>query len=195
MTDSEAAPASEPATVEEATAADDTPAPDEKSYGGVLGAFPYAFRRSDSRLFKAYAAVGGVLAALLTVFFGLALVVQIFNTLSGTGGLFTFSRALFVMVGLFVVGPTIAPVLLVARRHRRTGSTVRYDRLVGAAGVLFLLSLYLAVLASAPPDLRSPAGGPLAPLIDVLYAMPAPAAIIFPVGGGVAIYAAHRLAQ
>jgi ABC-type branched-subunit amino acid transport system permease subunit len=193
MTDSEAASASEPATVEEA--ADDPPAPDEESYGGVLGAFPYAFRQSDSRLFKLYAAVGGVLGAVLTVFFGLALVVQIFNTLSGTGGLFTFSRALFVMVGLFVVGPIIAPALLVARRHRRTGSTVRYDRLVGAAGVVFLLSLYLAVLASAPPDLRSPASGPLAPLIGALYAMPAPAAILFPVAGGAGIYAAHRLAR
>jgi hypothetical protein len=183
---------SEPSAVDARPATDASP--DEDAYGGLLGAFPYAFRRTESRLCKLYVAVGGLLGGVLALFFGLALVVQIFNTLSA-GGTFTFSRALFLLVGLFVVGPVIAPILLVARRHRRTGSDARYDRLLATTGVLFLLSLYLGVVASAPPDLRSPATGPLAPLIGVLYALPAPAAILFPLAGATGILLAHRQAR
>jgi hypothetical protein len=189
MTDSEAATAT--------TAAEDAGAPDEDAYSGLFGAFPYAFRRTESRLCKLYVAIGGLLGGLLAVGFGFALVVQVFNTLSGTGGTFTFSRALFILIGLFVVGPVLAPVLLVARRHRRTGSDTRYDRLLAASGFLFLLSLYLFALGASTPDLRDPASaaGPLEPFVAALYALPPAAAIAFPVAAAAIIYAAHRYAR
>jgi hypothetical protein len=193
-------------TDSETPAAEATPADasgDDDAYGGLFGAFPYAFRRTESRLCKAYVAVGGLLGGVLALFFGLALVVQIFNTLSGTGGTFTFSRALFLLVGLFVVGPVIAPVLLVARRHRRTGSDARYDRLVAASGVLFLLSLYLGLLASIPPEFvldgetvtRTAPSGPLAPLVALLYAMPAPTAVLVPLAAVAVMVGVHRYAR
>ncbi|MFB6206835.1 MAG: hypothetical protein ABEJ05_09965 [Haloglomus sp.] len=172
-------------------------AADENAYSGVLGAFPYAFRRTDSRLCKLYVAVGGLLGALLALFFGFAFVVQVFNTLSGTGGTFTFSRALYLLVGLFVVGPVLAPVLLVARRHRRTGSDARYDGLLAASGILFLLSLYLFALGASTPDLRDPASaaGPFEPVVAALYALPPVAALAFPLAAATAIYGAHRYAR
>jgi hypothetical protein len=204
MTDSEApaadaAGATEPTPAEGAASATDT---DDDAYSGLFGAFPYSFRRTESRLCKLYVAVAGLLGGLLAVFFGLALVVQVFNTLSA-GGTFTFSRALFILVGLLVVGPVLAPVLLVARRHRRSGSDARYDRLLAAAGVLFLLSLYLGVVASIPPEFvldgetvtRTPPSGVLAPLIAVLYAMPAVASALIPLTAAAGIYAAHRYAR
>lgn len=220
MTDSEASPADAAdagtATTGEATPAGETesaadpaaaePGPavaDEDAYSGLLGAFPFAFRRTESRLCKAYVVIGGLLGAGLALFFTMALVVQVFATLSGTGGLFTFSRALFILIGLFVVGPVLAPVLLVARRHRRTGSDAHYDRLLAASGVLFLLSLYLGVIASIPPQFtldgetvtRTPPSGLLAPLIAVLYAMPAVASALIPMAAAAAIAAAHRYAR
>jgi hypothetical protein len=195
MTDPEAA------TADATTAASD--APDDDAYSGLFGAFPYAFRQTESRLCKLYVALGGLLGGVLAVFFGLALVVQVFNTLSGTGGTFTFSRALFILVGLFVVGPVLAPVLLVARRHRRTGSDTRYDRLLAAAGFLFLLSLYLSVIASIPPAFvldgetvtRTPPSGLLAPLVALLYALPAVASPLIPAAAAATIYGAHRYAR
>ncbi|WP_276258645.1 hypothetical protein [Haloglomus litoreum] len=195
MTDSEAATA--------ATAAGDAGAPDDDAYSGLFGAFPYAFRRTDSRLCKLYVVVGGLLGGLLALFFGLALVVQVFNTLSGTGGTFTFSRAFFLLIGLFVVGPVLAPVLLVARRHRRSGSDPRYDRLLAASGGLFLVSLYLGIIASIPPQFvldgetitRTPPSGLLAPLVAVLYAIPSVASVLIPLAAAAGIYGAHRYAR
>lgn len=173
------------------------------TYGGVLGAFPYAFRTSDSVLFRLYVLVGGLLAGLAILVFGTALVVQVANTLGGPGGTFTFSRTLFVLLGLFVVGPLIAPVLLVARRHRRTGSDTRYDTLLAAAGVLFVVSLYLGLVASIPPEFtldgqvqfRPPASGPLSPLIELLYAIPSVGAPVVPLLGASLIVLAHRYAD
>lgn len=205
MTDSEA-PAADAAGATEPTPAEGTASAtetDDDAYSGLFGAFPYAFRRTESRLCKLYVVVAGLLGGLLAVFFGLALVVQVFNTLSGAGGTFTFSRALFILVGLLVVGPVLAPVLLVARRHRRTSSDVRYDRLLAATGILFLLSLYLGVIASIPPEFvldretvtRTPPSGVLAPLIAVLYALPAVASVLIPLTAAGGIYAAHRYAR
>ena len=175
----------------------------DETYDGILGAFPYAFRASDSVLFRLYVLVGGLLAVLVALVFGTALVVQVANTLGGPGGTFTFSRTLFVLVGLFVVAPLIAPVLLVARRHRRTGSDTRYDTLLAATGVLFVVSLYLGLVASIPPEFtldgevqtRPPATGPLAPLIRLLYAVPPIASPLVPLLGAALILLAHRYAS
>lgn len=189
MTDTEASTAT-------TAGAGDAGSPDD-AYSGLFGAFPYAFRRTDSRLCKLYVAVGGLLGGLLALFFALAFVVQVFNTLSGTGGTFTFSRALFLLVGLFVVSPVLAPVLLVARRHRRTGSDTRYDRALAASGFLFLLSLYLFALGAATPGLRDPASsaGVFEPLVAALYGLPSAAALAFPLAAAAAIYGAHRYAR
>ena len=91
----------------------------DDEYGGLLGAFPYAVRRSDSRLFRAYAVLGGLLASVLAVFFTFALVVSVASTAALAGGTVTFVRSIFIVFGFLVVAPLVAPVLLVARRHRR----------------------------------------------------------------------------
>jgi predicted neutral ceramidase superfamily lipid hydrolase len=172
-------------------------------YGGVFGAYPYAFRRSESRLFKSYVVLGGLLALLLAFFFVLTLVVQVANTLGGPGGTFTFSRALFILVGFLVVAPMLAPVLFVARHHRRVGSDPRYDRLLAGFGFLFLVSLYLGVTASIPPEFvldgetvtRPDPSGLTAPLVAVLYAVPETAAPLIPFTAALLLYFAHRYAQ
>jgi uncharacterized membrane protein YuzA (DUF378 family) len=163
-----------------------------RTYDGVLGAFPYAFRTSDSRLFRSYAVLGGLATALVVLVFGSALVTLIANTLGTVGGTFTFVRAFYITVGLAIVAPLLAPVLLVARRHRRTGSTGDYDGALGAAGYLFLLSLYLALVISAPPGARSEPPAVLAPAVETLYALPPVAALAPPllaIGFG---YLLHR---
>lgn len=172
----------------------------EDAYSGVFGAFPYALRSSDSRLFRSYVLVGGLLALLLALGFGLALVVQVANTTGGTGGTFTFSRAFFIFVGLFVVAPLLAPVLFVARRHRRDGSHPTYDRAMAVMGFLFVLSLYLGLVASIPPTFvldgetvtRDDPGGVTGPVVAVLYALPEWASPLVPALVGVAMYVVHR---
>lgn len=173
MTDeatSEAVSAPEPDTASESDAAD----ADGEGYRGVFGAFPYAFRASESLTFKSYVVVGGLAALLLTVLFGLALV-----TLFGATAQARFSivRAFYVLVGLGAVGPAIVPVLLVARTRRR-GETRRrgYEAGLALAGYLFLASLYAgaAVAAEATP-------------------LPPVAGLAFPTAGGLLIAGAHYL--
>lgn len=163
------------------------------AYGGVVGAFPYAFRTSDSRLFRAYVAVGGLLAVLVVVLFALSLVVLVGETAGAPGGTFTFSRAFLLVVMLLVVVPLIAPVLLVARRHRRTGSTTGYDRALAATGYLFIVALYLGLVISAPESLTDdPGGGPLGAVVQWLYGLPRGAGVVPPLVAGVSVYVVHR---
>ena len=83
-------------------------------YGGVLGAFPYAFRTSDSLLFRSYVVLGGLLTVAVSLLFVAAVIGVIAGTTGGQGGSLTLSRSFFAVVGLFVVVPLVAPVLFVA---------------------------------------------------------------------------------
>lgn len=162
------------------------------AYGGVFGAYPYAFRTSDSRLFRSYAVIGGILTAAAVVIFGTALVTLVANTLGTVGGTFTFVRAFFFLVGLAVVAPLMAPVLLVARRHRRSGSTAAYDRAIAGAGYLFVFSLYLTLVITAPPESREAPPALLAPAVETLYALPPVAGAVPPLIAVAFGYLVHR---
>jgi hypothetical protein len=170
------------------------------TYSGLLGAFPYAFRTSESRLFRAYAVVGGLLTLLLGLFFALAVVAVFGRTAGAGGGTFTFSRSLFVLVGFFAVAPLVAPVLFVARQHRRGLGDVGYDRTMAALGVLFVASLYVAVVMTVPESFvldgetvtRDAPTGLLAPLIRVLYAAPPVSGVVPPTAVALVMYLTHR---
>lgn len=153
---------------------DEAPARDDAddAYGGLFGAFPYAVRASDSRLFKSYVLVGGLVAALVGLLFALGLVVLLGNTVGTAGGTFSFSRAFFVFVGFVVVAPLVAPVLFVARRHRRGRPDASYDAALAATGYLFLGSLYVGLVILTPADSQESVTGPLAPVVEALYALP-----------------------
>lgn len=161
-------------------------------YSGLLGAFPYAFRASDSMLFRSYVLLGGVLALIVGLLFGLALVVLTFRTLGAGGGTFTFSRAFLLFVGLLVVFPLVTPVLLVARRHRRAGSDALYDGALAATGYLFGASLYLALVVSIPPTQQEPPPAFLAPVVGLLYDLPPAAGIGPPLAAVLLVVAVHR---
>jgi hypothetical protein len=166
---------------------------ERRTYGGIVGAFPYAFRTSESRLFRSYAAVGGLLAAAVVVMFVLAFVTLVSRTASTTGGTFTFSRAFLLVVMVAVVVPLVGPVLLVARRHRRRGSTVAYDRALAGTGYLYLLALYLGLVISAPASLTDdPGSGPVGAVVATLYGLPRAAGVVPPLAAAVLVYLVHR---
>lgn len=163
----------------------------DSGYGGVFGAYPYAFRQSPSRLFQSYVVVGGLAALLIGIMFTMALVTQIAATTGTAGGTFSFVRAFFLFLGFLVVFPLMAPVLLVARRHRRTESTSTYDLSLAASGYLFLFSLFLGLIPTTPPELREDPSGLLAPLV-ALYDLPAFTGAIPPLVALAVGYLLHR---
>jgi hypothetical protein len=170
-----------------------------EEYGGVLGAFPYAFRVSDSLLFRSYVVVGGLVALLVSLLVVLAIVVLFGNTAQFRGGSLTLSRAFFAVFGLGLVAPLLAPTLLVARRHRRRGSTPRYDRWIAVAGYLFVLSLYLGAVASMPEsfvldgetETRPAPSGLFAPVVAALYAIPPQFSWTVPLAAALVIVGVH----
>ncbi|QLG61306.1 hypothetical protein [Halorarum salinum] len=172
---------------------------DEHTYRGVFGAFPYAFRASDSWLFRSYVVVGGVAALLLTVIFALALV-RLFGATARAR--FSVVRAFFFLVGLAAVAPTVAPVLLVARtRRREVPRRPGYEAGLALAGYLFLASLYLGLVAAMPETfvldgetvIRPPPSGPLAPAVAFLYALPQAVGASIPALGAALVALAHWL--
>jgi hypothetical protein len=189
------------ATDAEGTGADGSEAGEADGYGGLFGAFPYAFRASESRLFRAYVVLGGLVALLLALGFTVSFLISIAQSAGlSQGGLASFVRSFVVLVGFLVVLPLVGPVLLVARRHRRTGSDGSYDRALAAAGFLFVLSLYLGVVASMPETFvldgetvtRPDPSGIFAPVVAVLYAIPSITSPIVPAAAAALIYLAHR---
>ena len=166
-------------------------------YRGVVGAFPYAFRASDSLLFRTYVALGGLLTVAVSLLFIAAVVGVIAGTTGGRGGSLTLSRSFFAVVGLFVVVPLVAPVLFVARRHRRArerGDAVAgpYDAALAAAGYLFVLALYVGLVISVPPGQQTTPTGALAPLIAALYGLPQLAGLMPPLLAAAVILLCHR---
>lgn len=168
---------------------------DGEAYSGLFGAIPYALRASRSWLFKTYVLVGGFVSLAVALVMVLALVTLIAQTASIPGGTLTVSRAFYVVVGLFIVGPLLAPILLVARRHRTAESGKRYDAALALSGFVFLASVYVGLLASVPPNQQEPVSGVLAPVIQWLYALPQISGLVPPVLAAVFIAVAHRVAQ
>jgi hypothetical protein len=183
------------ASADESGGSDKSGGSDEEPYAGLFGAIPYALRASRSRLFRGYVWVGTLSALLVTVLMTLALVSLIAQTATVAGGALTVSRAFYVVVGLFVVGPLLAPILFVARRHRRQGSSKRYDAALALAGFVFFASLYVGLLASIPSGQQQPVSGVLTPLIEILYGLPQIWGVVPPVLAALFIAVAHRLAR
>jgi hypothetical protein len=165
---------------------------DSGTYRGLFGAFPYALRASDSRLLRSYVVVGGVISALVVLIAVTGLVTVMAATAGSAGGTFVLSRAFYLVVMLLVLLPLVAPVLLVARRHRVGFGRAGYDRALAATGYLFVLALYVALVITMPTSFQEPVSGALAPVVNALYeADPLLAAVPLAVGTGT-VWAAHR---
>lgn len=170
-----------------------------EAYRGAIGAVPYALRESDSWLFRSYVIVGGIAALLVAVLTALGLIVLLGQTAGVPGGSLTLSRTFYVLVGLFAFGPLVAPMLFVARHHRREGGDTAYDRWLAVAGYVFLLSLYGGLIASMPASFeldgemvtRPDPSGLTAPIVAVLYAIPSELSVLVPVVGALGIVAVH----
>ncbi|MFB6130534.1 MAG: hypothetical protein ABEJ28_06910 [Salinigranum sp.] len=162
-------------------------------YRGIFGAFPYAFRSSDSWIFRSYVVVSSLVALLIALLFIFALIVLIGRTASVEGGTFTLSRAFYVVIALFLVSPVIAPTLLVARRHRRGIERRRgYDARIALAGYLFILALYVGTVIAVPPASQTTPTGPLAAVGAFLYSLPRAFGVVPPVLAAVLIVLVHR---
>lgn len=153
-----------------------------RSRSVVLGAVKYGVTEGDSRLFRSYAVIGSLLALLVGLMFVLALPVWVMEIAeSGGSTLDRVGLGLLWLVGLAVIATMILPMLFVVRRHRLGRPERQFE--FGLAGYAYVLSIYLALLVSAPADLREEPGGALAPILDALYGLPRLSGLAFPIVG------------
>jgi predicted neutral ceramidase superfamily lipid hydrolase len=165
-------------------------------YRGLVGAFPYAARKSDSWLFRSYVGVSALVALTVALLVGFGLVVLIANTARFAGGSLTLSRSFYVVVGLLVVLPVVAPTLLVARRHRRgTARGRRTDALLALSGYVYVFTLYVGLVVTVPPGQQTPPTGALAPVIVFLYGLPQLAGLVPPLVGAGLLYLVSRVTR
>jgi hypothetical protein len=155
----------------------------------VFGAIPYAIRTTDSWTMRLYGVIGALTAGLIATVVTLALVVWMAETAEVQSGTFLFSRSLYVVAGFAAVAPLLAPLLFVARRHRR-GDPVKpgYDRNLAYGGFAFLVSLYLGMVISAPAELRDPAESVV---VNALYALPQPVGVVPPIAAAIVVFWTH----
>jgi hypothetical protein len=157
---------------------------DGEPYSGLFGAYRYAFRQSDSLLFRAYV----LLSALCGAYVSLLLVLAAVSWLATPGAL--EEKALLGVIGVLVLAPLFAPVLIVARRYRLGHDRPGMDRAFALVGSAFLLSLVLALVVTDPNAHSGP--GPVGDALDFLDALPATYGLAFPVVAVLLIYVAVR---
>ncbi|MFB6104824.1 MAG: hypothetical protein ABEJ57_07080 [Halobacteriaceae archaeon] len=164
-----------------------------EGYRGVLGAFPFAWRVGTSWWFRGYVLVAAAVTVLVAVVVGAGVVRLVAGTGAG-GGVNAFVRAFYIVLGTAVLAPVLTPVLVVARRHRRSGGVApAAERLLAVAGLVFLGLVYLGLVASTPAANQRSVTGVLAPVIAALYGLPRIAGVVFPLVGVVVVVLAVRL--
>ncbi len=171
-----------------------TAAGDTRSYGGLLTALPFAFRRSNSTVFRVYLLLGGFVGLFVTLIFGLGTLVLLDSMAGVAAGVITFTPALYLLIWLAIVAPLLTPPLLVARRHRLGNPSRRYDCWIAVAGFCFVGLLYCGAVIALPSTQQPPIQpGPFAGLLRQFYAWAQPIGVVPPLIGVGAIIATHWL--
>lgn len=161
-------------------------------YRGVIGAFPYAWRTSVSWGFRAYVVVAAIIVIGVTVVIAGG-VMQLLASAGRSGGVGAFVRAFYILVGAAIVVPVVVPVLVVARRHRMGGRVSRgTERVLAGAGVAFILSVYLGLVASTPPANQEQLTGWVGVVAAWLYGLPRFMGVVAPIIGATVVYLAVR---
>ena len=164
----------------------------DAAYRGLPGAFIYSFRMSESRVYKSYVVISAILTCLITILFTLGLIGIIAGTI-GASELVTLVRSFFILVGVLVVFPIIAPVILVARRLRLSEKrSSDYDAAMAFGGYAFIISLYVGLLLPVPPEQQEPVVGVMGAIISIAYSLPQISGFVPPLICAGMLFLIHR---
>lgn len=158
-----------------------------RPYRGLLGAYPFGFRQSSSRVFRSYvlvSAIVGIYAVLLLLFGTISWIAN-----PGLRG----ETAFLVVLGVLVLAPLVGPVLVVARRHRLEIARPGADRAVGLGGYAFLAGLYAGLLISDPST--HTASGVLGTALSVVDDVPDLYGLLPPAATAVSEYLLVRITR
>jgi len=115
-----------------------------EAYSGLVGAYGYALRRSESWLFRSYVLASAIVGVYIALLLLLGLISWIASPMAFG------ERAFLGVIALFVLVPLSAPVLVTARRHRRGTDDPTADQWLAVGGFAFVISIGLALFISDP---------------------------------------------
>lgn len=157
------------------------------AYAGLLGAYVFALRRSPSWIFRSYVIVSAVVGLFTAVLLVLAVI-------SWAASPVAFGeRAFLGVIGILLLVPLATPVLVVARRRRRTDAVAAGDRWLGLAGYGFVVAIFIALFVSDPST--HAVGGPAAPVVAWLDGLPDRFGLVAPVVAALLIVLVVRLTR
>lgn len=162
----------------------------DDGYAGLLSAYLYVLRRTESTLLRTYVVASALLALAVAALWLAALAVWFVSTL-GQSPLVTVSNAFLGVIALFVLIPLVAPVVLAARRHHRDpDAPTRRDFLLALSGYLFVFSLYVGLVITVPAgsEYEQSTGA----VATFLYGLPQLAGIVPPLVAAALVWAVHR---
>jgi hypothetical protein len=148
-------------------------------YAGIVGAYAYAARRSRSWLLRTYAVASAAFGIFIALLLALAII-------SWTASPVAFGERSFLgVIGVLLLLPLFTPVLVVARRHRRSGTTAAADRWLALVGFAFMGSIPLMLFVGDPSS--HAVGGPIGPVVAWLDRLPDSYGLVPPVITAIAI--------
>lgn len=172
-------------------AATDGAATESGSRSILRTSYGRTFRSSESVLLRSYAVISAIVGIFMVALVLLGLPIWIDQT-AGQTALNMIGRALLPLVGLALLFPLVGPVLYAAKNRQKGRADRRGDAALGLAGYLFVISMYLALVISAPADARSDPPALVAPVIELLYGLPPLAGLLPPVVGAILIFAVQQ---
>lgn len=158
-----------------------------EAYAGLVGAFRYAVRQSRSWLFRSYVATSVVVGLFIAVLLVLGGITWLANPVAFG------ERLVLGTLGILLLVPLAAPVLIVASRHRRSGSEPATDRWFGLAGYGFVAAIVLALFVTDPS--HHDVGGAAGPVVAWLDGLPDRYGLVPPVIAAAVIVAVARFTR
>ena len=159
----------------------------EEAYSGLVGAYGYALRQSGSWLFRTYVIASAAFGVYIAMLLFLALITWIASPVA-------FGERVFLaLVGLLLLLPLFAPVLVAARRHRLGVPDAEADRWLAVGGFAFVVSVGLALFVGDPSP--HAAQGAFGPAVAWLDRLPDRYGLVPPVVATLAIVAIVRLTR
>lgn len=149
------------------------------SGSALAGAVRSSLRRGRSRVLRTYAIVAALVSVFTASLILLALPGWIART-DGTAATLMLAPGVLLLAGIAVIGMVMAPLLLATRRVPDPGKRRRLEALYGGFGYAVLLSLYAAMIISAPADQLGGSPAALEPAVDALNALPTVAGVVPP---------------
>lgn len=164
---------------------------DQRSGSALIVAVRGCLKRERSAVLRSYAVIGALLSLFILALLILALPTWVART-TGTSATLMLAQGLLFLIGLGGIAAIMAPILLAYRRLPTPGEKRGLEVLYGGIGYGLVLSIYVALIISAPADQLGEPPSALEPIVSGLNALDPLVALVPPLAGLIVLFYVDR---